>query len=90
MEFLLASNKSIENDGFHVDSNVYSNFQNEVALQLTKNHTNAAPHIYPFNPNFITDYGYKLGMTSEEINRLLNYRATNKWINSAEEFQKFT
>jgi DNA uptake protein ComE-like DNA-binding protein len=91
LEFLLVSNKSIENYGFHVDSNVYSNFQNEVALQLAKNQANAAPKIYPFNPNFITDYkGYKLGMTSEEINRLLNYRATNKWVNSAEEFQKVT
>ena len=91
LEFLLVSNKSIENDGFHVDSNVYSNFQNEVALQFAKNQANAAPKIYPFNPNFITDYkGYKLGMTSEEINRLLNYRATNKWVNSTEEFQKVT
>ena len=47
--------------------------------------------IYPFNPNFITDFkGYKLGMSSEEIDRLLDYRKQNKWINSKEDFKKVT
>jgi len=45
----------------------------------------------PFNPNFITDFkGYKLGMTIEEIDRLLAYRKTNRFVNSAEEFQAVT
>lgn len=49
------------------------------------------PKMYPFNPNFITDYkGYMLGMTNEEIDRLLEYRKQNKWVNSASEFQKVT
>lgn len=49
------------------------------------------PKIYPFNPNYITDYkGYTLGMSTEEIDRLLAYRAQNKWVNSATEFQKIT
>ncbi|HSI69864.1 MAG TPA: helix-hairpin-helix domain-containing protein [Gillisia sp.] len=47
--------------------------------------------IFPFNPNFVTDYrGYTLGMSTEEIDRLHVYRAGDKWINSAEEFQKIT
>ena len=47
--------------------------------------------IYPFNPNFITDFkGYKLGMKVTEIDRLLAYRKTNKYVNSAEEFQNVT
>lgn len=47
--------------------------------------------IYPFNPNFITDYkGYKLGMKLEEINRLHAYREQNKFVNSAKEFQNVT
>jgi len=47
--------------------------------------------IYPFNPNFITDFkGYKLGMKVEEIDRLLAFRKTNKYVNSAEEFQSVT
>lgn len=49
------------------------------------------PKIYPFNPSFITDYkGYKLGMNTEEIDRLLAYRKTGKYINSVKEFQKVT
>ena len=43
--------------------------------------------IYPFNPNFITDYkGYKLGMKLDEINRLFAFRKQNKYVNSAQEF----
>lgn len=47
--------------------------------------------LYPFNPNFISDYkGYKLGMSVQEIDRLLVFRKQNKFVNSAEEFQKVT
>lgn len=47
--------------------------------------------IYPFNPNFITDFkGYKLGMKVVEIDRLLAFRKTNKYVNSAKEFQNVT
>jgi DNA uptake protein ComE-like DNA-binding protein len=47
--------------------------------------------IYPFNPNFITDYkGYKLGMSVEEIDKLFAYRKQNKYVNSAKEFQVVT
>lgn len=47
--------------------------------------------IYPFNPNFITDFkGYKLGMSTAEIDRLLEYRKKNLYVNSAEEFQALT
>lgn len=49
------------------------------------------PTIYPFNPNFITDFkGYKLGMSVAEIDRLLTYRKQNKFVNSTEEFQAVT
>lgn len=47
--------------------------------------------IYPFNPNFITDYkGFTLGMTPDEIDRLLAFRKENKFVNSAKEFQQVT
>jgi DNA uptake protein ComE-like DNA-binding protein len=49
------------------------------------------PKIYPFNPNFITDYkGYKLGMSVPEIDRLLAFRKGNRYVNSAKEFQLVT
>ncbi len=44
-----------------------------------------------FNPNYISDYkGYTLGMSPVEIDRLHQYRAQDKFVNSAEEFQKVT
>jgi competence ComEA-like helix-hairpin-helix protein len=47
--------------------------------------------VYPFNPNFISDYkGYALGMSVDEIDRLHKFREGNKFVNSAEEFQKVT
>ena len=47
--------------------------------------------IYPFNPNYLNDYkAYRLGMSVKEIDRLLNFRSSGKWINSAKEFQKVT
>ena len=47
--------------------------------------------IYPFNPNFISDYkGYTLGMSVEEIDRLHVFRAQNKFVNNSYEFQNIT
>lgn len=52
---------------------------------------NEKQKVYTFNPNFISDYkGYKLGMSVEEIDRLLAFRKEDKYVNSAEEFQKVT
>ncbi len=49
------------------------------------------PKLYPFNPNFITDYkGYALGMTVVEIDRLHAYRQQQKFVNSPAEFQAVT
>lgn len=47
--------------------------------------------IFPFNPNYITDYkGYTLGMSVEEIDRLLAFRQLDKFVNSPEDFQRVT
>lgn len=52
---------------------------------------NAKPRIYPFNPNFISDYkGYQLGMSVEEIDRLHEFRKQGKFVNSVKEFQSIT
>ncbi|PKB15796.1 ComEA family DNA-binding protein [Flavobacterium sp. 5] len=59
------------------------------SLKLLK--SNEKQTIYLFNPNFISDYkGYKLGMSVEEIDRLLAFRKQNKFVNSAKEFQAVT
>ena len=47
--------------------------------------------IYPFNPNYITDFkGYQLGMSIDEIDKLLQYRSSGKFVNSAKDFQNIT
>ena len=47
--------------------------------------------VYPYNPNFISDEkGYILGMSVAEIDRLHAFRAENKYVNSAAEFQAVT
>lgn len=49
------------------------------------------PKIYPFNPNFITDYkAYTLGMPTESFDKLQQFRKEDKWINSISDFKDIT
>ncbi|WP_347924652.1 helix-hairpin-helix domain-containing protein [Pontimicrobium sp. SW4] len=66
-------------------------FQNEIdSLRLVEIEAQQSK-IFPFNPNYITDYkGYTLGMLPEEIDRLLKFREQNKWVNSTKQFQEVT
>ncbi|MFV8224699.1 ComEA family DNA-binding protein [Christiangramia aquimixticola] len=58
---------------------------------LEQNQLKAKDTIYPFNPNFLTDFkAYRLGLSTEEIDRLLAYRKKGKWINSAADFRAVT
>lgn len=76
---------------FQVNTNELAQFQAEVDSLKHIEIQNNKPKIYPFNPNFITDYkGYTLGMSSQEIDRLLAFRKQNKWINSVKDFQTVT
>jgi competence ComEA-like helix-hairpin-helix protein len=66
-------------------------FQQEIDSVKAIKIKDSKPKVYPFNPNFITDYkGYSLGMSTDEIDRLLKFRAQDKWVNSAEQFQEVT
>ena len=82
---------SFSSEEISINQGELEKFQNEVdSLRLVEIETRN-PKIYPFNPNYITDYkGYTLGMTNEEIDRLLKFRETNKWVNSSKEFQMVT
>lgn len=74
-----------------INQNELQLFQKEVDSLKRIELENWKPKIFPFNPNYITDYkGYTLGMSNEEIDRLLEFRAENKWINSARHFQNIT
>lgn len=78
-------------ENVHVDTKQLVQYKKEmdslriVALEERK------PKIYPFNPNYINDFkGSNLGMSNEEIDRLLEFRKQNKWINSTAQFQHVT
>jgi DNA uptake protein ComE-like DNA-binding protein len=80
-----------EENTFDTSSTEIVSIQKELdSLQLVEIE-NRKPKKYPFNPNFITDYkGYVLGMSNEEIDRLLQYRKEDKWINSVADFKRVT
>ncbi len=66
-------------------------FQKEIDSLRADEVEKRAPKIYPFNPNYISDYkGYTLGMSNEEIDRLLAFRDQGNWINSVKQFQEVT
>ena len=83
--FLVKSNQKTEVAQYSVDAATERYLDSLGQLALKKY------EMQPFNPNFITDAkGFKLGMTTQEIDRLLQYRASGKYVNSADEFQKVT
>lgn len=72
------------------DKQKWLSIQSQIDAEKQASHNNM-PKMYPFNPNFISDYkGYKLGMSVQEIDRLLAFRKNNKFVNSANEFQNVT
>ncbi|WP_299111851.1 helix-hairpin-helix domain-containing protein [uncultured Winogradskyella sp.] len=74
-----------------VESKELKSFRKELDSLRLVEIENSKPKIYPFNPNYITDYkGYTLGMSNEEIDRLHKYREGNQWVNSAKQFQQVT
>jgi competence protein ComEA len=80
-----------EEDTFDTSSAEIVSLQKEIDSLRLVEIEKRKPKKYPFNPNFITDYkGYVLGMSNEEIDRLLQYRKEDKWINSTADFKKVT
>ena len=74
-----------------ISQNEIAAFQKEVDSLKQVSVENSTPKIFPFNPNFITDYkGYQLGMSVAEIDKLLAFRKQEKFVNSAKEFQAVT
>ena len=79
-----------ENNSEPIDSLKIAALQKELdsleRISKTKKDT-----VYPFNPNYLTDYkAYRIGLSPEETDRLFAYRKSGKFINSAADFQKIT
>jgi len=83
-------NFSISEKSFSPEEEQWLSLQSEIdSLKVEK--YNVVAKVYTFNPNFISDYkGYKLGISVQEIDRLLAFRKENKYVNSAKEFQEVT
>lgn len=85
--FIYDTNKSKEADLLVVDTEM----QEKIDSLKTASEKVDLVKVFPLNPNFISDHkGYTLGMSVDEIDRLHNFRAKDKFVNSAEEFQKVT
>jgi len=67
-----------------------SQYQTQVD-SLKKVYTKRKDTIYPFNPNYITDYrAYILGLNEAEQKRLSRFRESGKFINNKKQFQQVT
>lgn len=65
--------------------------QTRLAVLRENERTKSQPVISPFNPNYISDVkGQQLGMSLDEIDRLLDFRSKDKFMNTAKEFQRVT
>ncbi|NNL32414.1 MAG: helix-hairpin-helix domain-containing protein [Flavobacteriaceae bacterium] len=81
----------LSSDNYAFSEAEYALYQEEIAALKLKKIEENKPKLFPFNPNFITDFkGYTLGMSNEEIDRLHKFRASNQWVNSAKDFQRVT
>ena len=79
------------NDEVLFQEDELSGYQTQIDSLKNIQENNSARNIYPFNPNYITDFkGYMLGMSTDEIDNLLDFRKTGRFVNSAAEFQKVT
>ncbi|OIQ39948.1 MAG: hypothetical protein BM563_03475 [Bacteroidetes bacterium MedPE-SWsnd-G1] len=75
----------------HTDQVNIEKFQKELDSLEKESIAVSKPKIFPFNPSFITDFkGYQIGMSTDEIDRLLAFRAKGEYINSTEQFQEVT
>lgn len=64
--------------------------QAEIAA-LKEKQSSRKDTIYPFNPNYISDYkGYILGLSTHQIDLLHAYRDSGKYINSVSDFKRVT
>ncbi|MGC1630602.1 MAG: helix-hairpin-helix domain-containing protein, partial [Gelidibacter sp.] len=74
-----------------IDTKALEKFRHQVDSLKREAADKNKPKVYPFNPNYITDFkGYTLGMSTDEIDRLLRFREKGQWINSAKQFQEVT
>lgn len=72
---------------FVLDSLAQQKVDSLIAVKPTK----SKDTIYPFNPNYISDFkAYQLDISMEVVQRIRSYRASGKHINSLQDFKNVT
>ncbi|MEM7186651.1 MAG: helix-hairpin-helix domain-containing protein [Bacteroidota bacterium] len=80
-----------EEDSFEIQSPTLCHLQEKMDSARAAALLSKQPMTYSFNPNFMTDYkAYTLGISPAAFDRLKAYRAQDRWVNSATEFQQVT
>lgn len=65
--------------------------QQKVDSLIAVKPTESKDTIYPFNPNYISDFkAYQLDISMEVVQRIRSYRASGKHINSLQDFKNVT
>ena len=86
--FLIFSDKLLPNkndEDFEIPKALQKQYDSLVALAQEKK----KPKIYPFNPNYLTDYrGYYLGMSMAEIDRVFAFRKAGNYFQSKKQFME--
>jgi DNA uptake protein ComE-like DNA-binding protein len=91
LQFLYSFVDFSVNDNSSLSDNEVYLLQNKIDSLKSIEVEKRKPKIYPFNPNYLTDYkASKFGMSIPEINRLLAFRKQNKFVNSSIQFQEIT
>jgi DNA uptake protein ComE-like DNA-binding protein len=84
IDFSTDENQQIDKEEFYA-------VQGKIDSLKRINNDSIAQRIYRFNPNFLTDFrAYQMGMSEQEIDRLLTFRKKNKYVNSPRAFQQVT
>ncbi len=84
------SNRSVDSEPL-VNTELISKFEAERDSLFALKNKKDSLRVFRYNPNYIDDFrGYQLGLSVEEIDRLLAYRAKGKYVNTEKEFQKIT
>jgi DNA uptake protein ComE-like DNA-binding protein len=65
--------------------------QQKVDSLIAVKPTETKDTIYPFNPNYISDFkAYQLGISMEVVQRIRSFRDSGKYINSLQDFKNVT
>ena len=77
--------ESISNESSEIPPDLQQQYDSLKKLALQKRE----PKIYPFNPNYLSDYkGYFLGLTPEQIDKVTAFRQSGRYFQSKQEFKQ--